>query len=121
MTALYGCSRSVLFGVAALSFVGGLSLLGTVGPGSGGLFLTLSGGVLILILLFERTRYRSQAADRKGDPSGPGGGEPPGSLEARFVPSTEVFIDPSTGRRMRVFVDPATGDRRYVAEDRPQD
>ena len=28
MTALYGCSRSVLFGLAALSFVGGVTLLG---------------------------------------------------------------------------------------------
>lgn len=28
----------------------------------------------------------------------------------------EVFIDPSTGRRMRVWVDPADSARRYVPE-----
>lgn len=117
MTAMYGCSRSILFGLAALSVVGGLSLLGTSGPGSGGLFFTLAGGAIIVVLLFERTRYRSEAADRRGDPIGPGGGEPPGALEPRFAPTTEVFLDPSTGRRMRVYVDPASGERRYVAED----
>jgi hypothetical protein len=28
----------------------------------------------------------------------------------------EVFVDPTTGRRMRVWLDPAGGARRYVAE-----
>lgn len=28
----------------------------------------------------------------------------------------EVFVDPSTNRRMRVWVDPADGSRHYVAE-----
>ena len=117
MTALYGCSRSVLFGLAALAFIGGLSLLGTNGPGNGALVLTLSGGAIIIVLLLERTRYRSEAAERRGDPIGPGGGEPPGTLESRFAPSTEQFVDPSTGRHMRVYIDPASGERRYVAED----
>ena len=117
MTALYGCSRSVLFGIAALSFVFGASLLASDGPGTGGLFLMLSGGFVIIVLLFERSRYRSEASDRTGDAIGPGGGEPPGTLESRFAPTGEVFSDPSTRRRMRVFVDPASGERRYVAED----
>ena len=117
MTVLYGCSRSVLFGLAALSFVGGLTLLAADGPGSGGLFLTLGGAGVIIALLFERTRYRSEEADRKGEPIGPGGGEPPGQIDPRFAPSAEVFIDPSTSRRMRVYIDPRTGERRYVAED----
>jgi hypothetical protein len=117
MTALYGCSRSVLFGIAALTFVFGVTLLAAEGPGTGGVFITLAGGGLIIVLLFERTRYRSEVADRQGEPIGPGGGEPPGPLEPRFAPSSEVFVDPSTGRRMRVFVDPRTGERRYLAED----
>ena len=117
MTALYGCSRSVLFGLAALAFVFGLTVLAANGTGSGGLAFTLGGGAVIIVLLLERTRYRSEAADQKGEPIGPGGGEPPGTLDPRFAPSTEAFIDPSTGRRMRVFVDPRTGERRYVAED----
>ena len=28
----------------------------------------------------------------------------------------EVFVDPSTGRRMRVWLDPVDGTRHYVAE-----
>jgi hypothetical protein len=35
MSALYGCSRSVLFGLAALAFVFGVTSLATVGPGEG--------------------------------------------------------------------------------------
>ncbi len=31
-------------------------------------------------------------------------------------PTSEVFIDPATGQRMRVWYDPATGDREYRAE-----
>jgi hypothetical protein len=30
--------------------------------------------------------------------------------------TSEVFIDPTSGHRMRVVVDPASGERRYVAE-----
>ena len=64
---MYGFSRSVLFGLAALSFVGGVSLLATAGPGTGGLFFTLLGGGFIIVLLFERTRYRSVAAGGQQD------------------------------------------------------
>jgi len=117
VTALYGCSRSVLFGFCALLFVFGVSSLATAGPGEGGLALTLSGGAGIIVLLLERTGCRSMAAERGGEPVGPGGGEPPGALETRFAASAEVFVDPASGRRMRVFVDPRTGERRYVAED----
>jgi len=31
-------------------------------------------------------------------------------------PTSEVFTDPATGKRMRVWYDPATGDREYRAE-----
>ena len=31
-------------------------------------------------------------------------------------PTTEVFIDPETGRRMRVWYDPSTGGRDYRPE-----
>ena len=54
---------------------------------------------------------------RTARPPGPGGGETPGGpLEPRFRPTAEVFVDPTTGHRMRVLVDPRTGERRYVAE-----
>lgn len=33
-----------------------------------------------------------------------------------WVPSDEVFVDPSTGRRMRVWIDPVDQGRHYVPE-----
>ena len=75
------------------------------------------GGAMLAAGLLERTRYRSTAADVTDQPAGPGGGEKPGGLEPRFVPTQEVFIDPTSRHRMRVFVDRQTGERRYLAED----
>jgi hypothetical protein len=70
-----------------------------------------------VIVALERSRYRSDAAERSNATPGPGGGEPAGGvLEPRFRPTAETFIDPTTGLRMRVVVDPGTGERRYVAE-----
>ena len=82
----------------------------------GGLQLVAMGAFLVIVVALERQRYRSAAAERNNAPAGPGGGEPAGSLDPRFHPTNEVFIDPTTGHRMRVVVDPATGERRYVAE-----
>lgn len=117
MGVLFGTSRAVLLGGAALVILAGLALLGSIGPASGGLMFVILGGAAMVILMFERTRYRSEAAERSGQPIGPGGGEPPGALEPRFAPTAEVFVDPTSQRRMRVFADPRTGERRYVAED----
>jgi hypothetical protein len=33
------------------------------------------------------------------------------------LPTTEVFIDPETGRRHRVYINPASGARSYQEED----
>ena len=33
------------------------------------------------------------------------------------LPTTEVFLDPTTHRRMRVWVDPVSGARQYVPDD----
>jgi hypothetical protein len=108
---------------AALVVIGlGLMLLGLVAVsvpeiGPGGLVWVLSGGVLVVAVALERQRYRSEAAERSHATAGPGGGETSGaSLEPRFRPTAEVFVDPSSGRQMRVLADPTTGERRYVAE-----
>ena len=56
----------------------------------------------VVIAIFGWDRYRG---DRKG--ADPGSGS---------EPTSEVFVDPATGKRMRVWYDPATGDREYRAE-----
>jgi hypothetical protein len=109
--------RGIIVIVGGLLALGGLTVLfsGIPSPWTG-VWLIAMGAFLIVIVLIERRRYRSEAADRAGDPYGPGGGEPEGAVEARFRLTDEVFIDPTSRLRMRVFVDPATGERRYRAE-----
>jgi hypothetical protein len=58
--------------------------------------------LIILGAVIGWERYRG------GGPAWPGGGG------AR--PTTEVFIDPATGRRMRVWYDDRTGQREYRPE-----
>lgn len=97
----------------------GLMLAGLVGVGSGawvdGLWAIVAGAVVLVAVVLERSRYRSEAAERSDAAPGPGGGEPsaPG---LPFRPTDEVFVDPTSGHRLRVYLDPATGERRYHAE-----
>jgi hypothetical protein len=104
---------------AALAVLGLWLIVLPNGPGTVvGLWLVVLGLALIVGALIERIRYRSDPLDREGPPTGPAGGEPPGTpLESRFRRTDEVFTDPTSGHRMRVWMDPGTGDRRYVTED----
>ena len=100
----------------------GVMLLGIVAIATtdpvGGLRWVALGGMFIVVIAIERQRYRSEAAERTNSPAGPGGGERRGEIiEPRFRTTAEVFVDPTTGHRMRVLVDPASGERRYVAEE----
>jgi hypothetical protein len=95
--------------------LGGLGV--TAIGGVAGLWSVLFGAVMLILLAVERNRYRSEAAEHAFEPTGRGGGEPTATLDGRFRPSPETFVDPTTGQRMRVYVDGGTGDRRYVAED----
>lgn len=109
----------------ALGVVGVLLMLAGVGvtagaagiPGSliNGLSLFIPGAVLVVVAAIEVNRYRSEAAEGSTLSPGPGGGES-GPVEPRFEPTSEVFVDPTSNRRMRVLVDPRTGERRYQAE-----
>jgi hypothetical protein len=56
----------------------------------------------VVIAIFGWDRYRG---DRKGAGTG-----------SSSEPTSEVFVDPATGKRTRVWYDPATGDREYRAE-----
>ncbi|HEY7827925.1 MAG TPA: hypothetical protein VIB99_06805 [Candidatus Limnocylindrales bacterium] len=107
-----------LFGVLIL--LGGLLTLGAGGLGLLGVVTTISGALILLALLYERSRYRSVPADAANEPSGPGGGEPGGIAPAGFRPTSEVFVDPSSGQRMRVYSQAASGARRYVAEGKSE-
>jgi len=99
--------------LAGLLVIMAVPALGTIG----GLELVAMGAFLVLVVVFERQRYRSATAEQANMAPGPGGGEPLGGpIEPRFRPTGEVFIDPTTGHRMRVVVDPASGERRYIAE-----
>jgi len=103
-------------GAAAL-FVLGLLALGALGPTIAAIWLLFLGSCGVVIALLERQRYRSEAAERTREPAGPGGGEPESDpLPARFRPTDERFVDPTSNLVMRVYMDVSTGERRYRAE-----
>ena len=112
---LSATARAVIIVAAALLALAGLGAA-SVGGGIGALWLTVTGVAIVVAVVVERERYRSEAADQPFEPIGPGGGEPRGAIEARFRPTEELFVDPTTQHTMRVHVDPRTGERRYVAE-----
>jgi hypothetical protein len=108
--------RAAALLVGLLLLLGGLGSLALGdGAAAGGIWAIVFGGVLTVAALVQRSRYRSEEAESTKAEPGPGGGEP-GYLEPRFLPTTEVFRDPTTGRLMRVYTDPRTGQRRYRAE-----
>ena len=105
----------VLVGVAgALLMVGGLvAAVGWRAPD--GLWAAVTGAVVLVAVVLERTRYRSEAAEPSAERPGPGGGEHAKPADP-FRPTDEVFLDPTSGKRLRVYLNPATGERRYFAE-----
>ena len=114
---MMAAARVILAFVGAVTILVGLALITVEGDRSTGLVTILIGAAILIAVVYERSRYRSADADVRNDKPGPGGGEPVGALPPGFRATTEVFIDPATGRRMRVYLQPATGDRRYMAED----
>ena len=113
-----GIVRGAMALVGALTLAGGLAVVVGGGDASAfGLWPIIVGGVLLLAVALERHRYRSEQADRAGEPPGPGGGESlDAPMEPRFRRTGELFEDPSSRRTMRVWLDPETGERRYRAE-----
>ena len=108
----------ILVGGLALTLLG-LALVVIVGPAGSpvGIYAVGLGLAFIVAALIERVRYRSDVAEREAAPIGPGGGEPMDALlEPRFRPTDEVFLDPTSGHKMRVWLDPRSGERRYRSE-----
>ena len=114
---MIAASRVILAFIGGVTILLGLGLIVTDGDRSSGLVTILIGAAILIAVVYERSRYRSAEADARNDSPGPGGGEPTGALPPGFRATTEVFVDPASGRRMRVYLQPATGDRRYMAED----
>ena len=110
--------RGAIVVVGILMMLGGLAIILSLPEAApSGLWAVAMGAFLVVVPLLERQRYRSEAAEKARETPGPGGGESAsGTLEPRFRPTAEVFVDPTTGHQMRVLVDPRTGERRYVAE-----
>ena len=116
----FGVARLLVLAFGLTMALAGLFLIAVEGPALSitGIWLVVIGIACMIGTLIERVRYRSEATDRSGAPTGPGGGEPRGAqIDQRFRRSDEVFIDPTSSRTMRVWVDPGSGERRYVAED----
>jgi hypothetical protein len=115
---MLGTSRVLLAGGAVVMAAGGLAAIATgeAGGAVAGIILIACAVPLGVGALYERARYRSGADRDAPSPSGPGGVPSTEPLEPRFRPTGELFVDPSSGRRMRVYVDGATGERRYRAE-----
>jgi hypothetical protein len=110
-------TRLILGILATLMLLSGLAVISSgSAPALSGLWLTIAGAVVLVAVVIERGRYRSEATEGSMESTGPGGGEPTGQLEPRFRRTVETFVDPTTGHEMRVFIDPGTGERRYVAE-----
>ncbi len=84
-----------------LAAVGGIIAI-SVGEPLAGSWAFVTGGVLIVAALFEVTRYGPRDETTR--------------THDRFEPTDEVFVDPTTGERIRVWFDPRTGDRRYEPE-----
>ena len=106
--------RWLAFGVGAFLILGGF-VAATAGEAFAGAEAIVFGAVAMIASILQRPRYRSNAAELGHEDAGPGGGED-GPLEPRFLPTNEVFLDPTSRRLMRVFVDPRSGERRYRAE-----
>jgi hypothetical protein len=69
-----------------------------------GTAVVLIGGLIAVGLLTRDRRYTGTRANAGAD---------------RFLPTSEVFVDPTSGRRVRVWVDPGTGRRQYREEPDP--
>jgi hypothetical protein len=113
---LHTSIRALGFAAGGLVFLVGVATLGVGGPeAAGGAWGILIGSGVMIVAVLQRSRYRSGAAETSHADAGPGGGEM-GWLEPRFAPTTELFVDPTSGRLMRVYVDSRSGERRYRAE-----
>lgn len=99
--------RGVVGVVGVVLLVAGLAVIASKTFPIEGLWLVAMGLAGIVVMLLERGRYRA------GGEASSSGAVAPG---ARFKPTDEIFVDPTSGQRTRVLIDPASGERRYEPE-----
>jgi hypothetical protein len=119
---MHAAVRWLLVVVAALAMLIGAASVVSGGAGPGWWFLAAGAAGLVIVAL-ERSRYSPAAAERRrADVAAtPTTEKGEAGLEARFVPTDERFVDPTTGRRLRVYFDGHTGERRYQADEQEPD
>jgi hypothetical protein len=89
---------AVLVVACAVTLLGAvLCLSGIWAPGAQ---LLVVGAIVSIGVVVERWRYRNQARP-----------------DADWEATSERFVDPSTGKRVRVEYDSKSGSRRYVSDD----
>ena len=110
-------TRLIIGAASIVALLVGLLLVASgLAAGVSGLWLMLLGAVGLIGIAFERMRYRSEAAERSGEPAGAAGADD-GPLDPRFRPTDERFVDPTTRQQLRVWVDPGSGERRYRPDE----
>jgi hypothetical protein len=105
--------RLLLVAWEVLLVVGALGLLssGFVWAPLVLVYALINAGIIAFVLVLERPRYRSETDDARARPFRSGE-----RLPAGYEPTDEVFIDPTSGVRVRVWANAVTGDRRYRAD-----
>lgn len=102
---------------AALLLASGVGVIVFGGPARlSGLWLVAMGAIALVAVTLERTRYRSEEAEQRGDDPGVAGIDED-ELDPRFRPTDERFVDPTTRQAVRVWVDPSSGERRYRPDE----
>lgn len=92
--------RTFLLVAAMLAFSAAPALMLAGEPA---LPMLVGSGIVLVGILFERTRYGAASVRPTGDD---------------WVETPERFIDDASGRPMAVWFDPVSGRRRYVELDR---
>ena len=106
---LFTTLRVVVAAGATLILLAGLAVIAIGGlPGLNGLWLVGTGAVGLVAVALERTRYRSEEAERRGQE--PGFADRRGSSTALLGPRRR-FVDPPTAVGS-AWIDPASGERR---------
>ena len=85
----FGVARILVLAFGLTLALAGLFLIAVEGPALSitGIWLVGIGIAFMIGTLIERVRYRSEATDRSGAPTGPGGGEPHRRADRAAIPA----------------------------------